>query len=522
MKWNNLNKYSKIYPGDILYIKDPGDLSLTKSSDITGKTKLVYRVRKGDSLWKIADKYSISIGDLQSWNNLTSSRRIYPGQKLMIYSNLDNADAYSSSKLTHHRVRKGENLSLIADRYNVSLAELYAWNGLNSRSRIYPGQKIKLYKENDSKQTDLSESDSEIKFHTVKKGENLSYIASRYGVSLNDIMSWNSISSASRIYPGQKLKLFNTVKTDATQDKQAEYHKVIKGENLSYIAEKYNISINDIMEWNDISKNENIYPGQNLAVSFSSVDTKVSVTGKDENNNYHIVKKGENLSYIADKYNISMSDLMKWNSISKNENIYPGQKLSVSFSSADTKTDKDDNTLYHIVRKGENLSNIASKYGTTLSSLLEWNNLNVRSSIFPGDKLLIKNTDRNVINRVRTNEVKQNNTEKKKYVYRVHSGDNLWSIAKIYNVSISDIRKWNNLKNNETLYPGKKLVLYVDDSIKDDDAIRIKHIVRKGENLWDISKKYNTSVTNIIRWNQLSKNSKIYPGDKLDIYIIEN
>jgi len=112
---------------------------------------------------------------------------------------------------------------------------------------------------------------------------------------------------------------------------------------------------------------------------------------------------------------------------------------------------------------------------------------------------------------------------KQRNIHIVRSGESLGLIAKRYHVYVSQIKRWNNLRSN-TIYPGQKLVLFGKASSYAQKSTPVKrastksyHYVKSGENLGLIAKKYKCSVTDIKEWNNL-KSSKIYPGQKLYVY----
>jgi len=190
---------------------------------------------------------------------------------------------------------------------------------------------------------------------------------------------------------------------------------------------------------------------------------------KAKERNIHIVRNGENLGLIAQKYRCSVRNLRSWNNLRGNT-IYPGQKLVVygpgysgkkvastskSSSSAAKPTDiSGRNKNYHTVKNGENLGLIAQKYKCNVSDLKEWNNLK-GNTIQPNQKLLVYAPTKEKT----TQEIAYNNNLPGKYVYHtVKKGDTLWDIAKLYEgVSVDQIRKLNNIKNSKKLKPGQKL-----------------------------------------------------------------
>lgn len=200
-----------------------------------------HRVAKGETLGTIARKYGVSVTDLQRANHIKNPNQISVGTRLVIPGKGVSSSAYasatpkaessapaaeksstksssaktstksSSSKslvssagagsktpktaLTWHTVRKGENLSAIATRYGVTTADLLRWNGMSNANHVEAGQKLKVY-------TPASEWTT----HTVRSGDTLSSIASKYGCSVSDLQTWNKLSG-STILAGQKLKV---------------------------------------------------------------------------------------------------------------------------------------------------------------------------------------------------------------------------------------------------------------------------------------------------------------------------
>lgn len=149
------------------------------------KGGLLYRVRRGDNLQVISKKHNTSVAKLKEWNGLRSSR-IYAGQKLIVASGT-NRDAIA------HKVRRGQNLNLIAQRYGVSVSQIKRLNHLKS-SRIYIGQRLKI------------SAGASPKTYKVRRGDNLSNIARKHRTSVSKIKRKNRLAS-NNIKVGQILKL---------------------------------------------------------------------------------------------------------------------------------------------------------------------------------------------------------------------------------------------------------------------------------------------------------------------------
>lgn len=107
-----------------------------------------HRVRPGESLWTIAQRYDVSIADLRRWNRLGSNNLIRPGQQLLVHLEASVAmtpsPSVSAAAPQQHTVRQGESLWVIARRYNVSMQQLMNTNNLNGDSVLQPGQRISI------------------------------------------------------------------------------------------------------------------------------------------------------------------------------------------------------------------------------------------------------------------------------------------------------------------------------------------------------------------------------------------
>ena len=200
-------------PATIKKIKDGGDGEL-----------IIYKVKSGDYLGKIAGQYRVSVAQIKKWNNLKSND-IRVGQRLTIYrggvapsssskssSSSSSSTATSSSstatgnKITY-TVKSGDVLGRIAEKHGVSLANLKSWNGLTSNN-IQVGQKLVIYTKGSAPATTSSSQTAKGEStYTVKSGDSFYSIAKNYpGVSAQNIMDHNGMK-ASDLKPGMKLKI---------------------------------------------------------------------------------------------------------------------------------------------------------------------------------------------------------------------------------------------------------------------------------------------------------------------------
>lgn len=175
------------------------------------KDRNIHIVKSGESLGLIAKRNHVYVNQIKRWNNLRSST-IYPGQKLVLYgSGSSNFYQKTSTPVmrsgikSDHVVKNGENLGLIAKKYQCTVTDLKEWNNLKN-SKIYPKQKLIVYKPAEKKNSSVKEGG--YVYHIVRKGDTLWDIAKEYdGVTVEKIKSLNDIKNSKTLRPGQKIKI---------------------------------------------------------------------------------------------------------------------------------------------------------------------------------------------------------------------------------------------------------------------------------------------------------------------------
>jgi len=187
--------------------------------------RIVHRVRTGDTLHAVAAKYRTTVPNLQRWNNL-STTTLRPGQRLVAYygekgdgpapADNDAAVTVASGRLDY-RVQTGDTLSSIARKFGADLNDLLRWNNMTSRSVIRPGERLWVGEppaasaparagtaHGGSGKGAAAPADGAVE-HRVRRGDTLTSIARIYDVSVQQVRNWNGIDGASVIYPGQVL-----------------------------------------------------------------------------------------------------------------------------------------------------------------------------------------------------------------------------------------------------------------------------------------------------------------------------
>lgn len=249
--------------------------------------------------------------------------------------------------------------------------------------------------------------------HKVKSGDTLWSISQKYGTSVGQLKSWNNLNNEI-IFPNQVLEVGgNTAppkgnsssKNNSSTSKTASTYTVKSGDSLSRIAAAHGISLKNLMDWNNLTTTL-IYPGDKLAVSKGATPSNGSSTSKPPTNSNsgssggstYTVKSGDTLSGIAASYGVSVKNLKDWNKLNS-DLIYPGNKLVVNKNGAPSQDSKpnqgggnnstpSNSSSTYTVKSGDTLSKIASVHGVSLSNLMAWNNLTTHL-IYVGDKLVI-------------------------------------------------------------------------------------------------------------------------------------
>lgn len=322
--------------------------------------------------------------------------------------------------------------------------------------------------------------------HTVESNESLTSILNRFLVNKEELLQLNlSQNIAQNLEPSMQillpltpkmydsLKLANNVIPSSKQDNtdlatsketianntpnpqrkitQTKKHKVEPGETLFIISQKYGISLSELRELNSLDNQSTIYSGQEILIPDGTVEIVTKHFIKK-----HKVKRGETLSSIASKYGTSESEIMKANKMKKKvvikgktlkipvtQQISVAKKQDIQSQNQQITKKEKEQVIIHKVREGESIEKIASKYNVSPDDIRQWNEDQIRNDVIvKGSKIKIYKGDTQNIARDRSKKSKtqQNVTE-----HIVKPGDTLFSIAKKYNVSIDDIKRWNNL-----------------------------------------------------------------------------
>ena len=338
---NGLNLNSIIHPGQVLALSSKAASTETKQEESTPKeekasaettestkqnsTGGTYTVVSGDGLYAIARKTGTSIDDLLSLNGLSLTLTIYPGQVLTLSANSQEAESEESSSTENESSTSTQETS---SEENAASSEITSTGGR----------------------------------YTVVSGDGLYAIARKTGTSIDDLLSLNGLSLNSTIYPGQVLTLSGNsevapaaestestaeesqeevaIPEETTPSTNAKMYYVHSGDSLYRIAHNHGISLSTLLEWNHLSVDSIIHPGQGLIVSDelstssenseeSTSSSEETVTSSESTGTTYTVQPGDGLWRIAKNHGLTLDELKSLNQLTSNI-IQPGQVLIVS------------------------------------------------------------------------------------------------------------------------------------------------------------------------------------------------
>jgi membrane-bound lytic murein transglycosylase D len=361
---------------------------------------------KKETFESIARVYGVTAGELASVNNMTLSKKhlkkgltlrvptesIIPADEIALRlakskSNNNDEDEQDSENADYvtHTVGKGESLPMIANQYNVSLGDLKKINDIyEDNPTLDAGTVLKITPKSVAvkKQTSQKPNRPDVIKHTVKDNETIDSIAKHYSITSDEIRQWNNIRRDIRT--GQNLKIITSApytpyitrkvperkllrpvdstiaknnqeniqpkisrednnSDDRTNDVR-KTHKVKRGENLASIADKYNISINNLKEWNPKTIKGSkvnagtvlkLYTNENKSVNKSKETKKLSKKEKSTKNKKaksqksYTIQKNDNLQTISEKTGVPVSTIKKLNKNINSQTLKIGQKIKL-------------------------------------------------------------------------------------------------------------------------------------------------------------------------------------------------
>lgn len=246
--------------------------------------------------------------------------------------------------------------------------------------------------------------------YVVQKGDSLYSIANKLGTTVSELKKENNLTT-NTLQIGEVLR----IPTKEIYEGEENVYIVQKGDTLYSVAMANNTTVDELKKANNLTSNI-LSTGQLLKIPSALLPEST-----------YIVKKGDSLYSIANKYNTTVDELKRINNLTSNI-LSIGQVLKLP-SDKVSDVEKEENTINYTVQKGDSLYSIARKYSTTIDKIKDLNNLTT-NLLSIGQVLLIP-TDTNL-----------------ETTYTVQKGDSLYSIAKKYDTTVDRLKQLNNLKSN--------------------------------------------------------------------------
>lgn len=384
----------------------------------------VYTVQTGDSLQSIANRFGVNWRDLAGWNQINPNGNLLAGTRLYVYN------AKNIVKPEKYTVRSGDTLSSIAQQFNLSSAKIMEWNGMSS-TQVQRGQTLTLVepKKPVERPKVVAQPKIATDVYTVKRGDSMQALASRFGMSTQDLASLTSnLTANSQLAIGQKINVPKQLVTANTKETETEQkltgyerltdYKVQSGESLRSLAEKFDLSVQTLANLNKLKTDAKLQRGQTLKVPVVAIKSNLP---KDK------VKE------VKEQKDTKADDKAK-----ANEKV----KATAQPERKEEKTEKVTRyrgaTESYQVKSGESLNGLSARYKISAAQLADLNDLKSNASLRAGQSIKVPKLTQN---------------------YKVKSGDSLIKIAKQFDISPEQLAEMNGLKPNSNVQQGRTLVV---------------------------------------------------------------
>ena len=371
--------------------------------------------------------------------------------------------------------------------------------------------------------------------YTVQPGDTLALIAAKNGVNWRDVAKWNQMDANATLYVGTSIYLYDAkpqtekveVRSTVKAETKPESYTVRANDTLTGIADEFGLSLKQLADYNGLSVTSGVRVGQKLSLKETaqsltkSNDEKTSSPTKVATQSY-TVKRGEYLKLIADRYALSNQELADLTAgLNAGSNLLVGQKINVplndvkslatsSAKASPVKAEPQFKVESYKVQRGDTLYSIASQSKMSLSELADLNNLSTNSGLQVGQSI----------------KIPAGSTVPD--TYTVQSGDSLTAIASKYNLGMDYIADLNNMSRTAGLRAGQKLKLTgevptvetpktVEKQTTASNNSTDIHVVKSGETLNSIARKYHLQLNYLAELNNLSRTANVRVGQRLKI-----
>ena len=443
-----------------------------------GANYIDYKVKNGDTLYGIAFAHDMSASEFLKLNNIKDPNeyKLKVGETLKVkeagYSLVYDSEnkvyglkGEENKSYKDYKVKNGDSLYAIAFSHGMTANEFLAINNIKDPNKynLKIGEILKVANNtssasnNSSNLSPSTDNVSEKNYDTykVKSGDTLYGIAFAHGMTASEFLKINNIDDPNKykLYVGKTMYVAKSERAEKENNnnsniqKEVQYYTVKSGDTLYGIAFQNDISVNEFLKINNIDDplKYKLRTGEKLKIYAKSSSNAQSKTIKT-----YKVKYGDTLGEIAAKNSMSLKDLLALNGLKSNYVLKVGDTLklydnvSINTSSKPSQYRTLEN---YKVKSGDTLSEIALARGMDLVELYSLNNLNDKYILKIGDTLKVYANSQKTSTLVTS-------------IYKVKSGDTLYSIAKSHKMDLRSLMQLNNIKN------ANEYKLYVGASIK--------------------------------------------------------
>ncbi|RMF73010.1 MAG: LysM peptidoglycan-binding domain-containing protein [Acidobacteria bacterium] len=297
-----------------------------------------------------------------------------------------------------HRVRRGDTLSTLARRYRTTVRAIQQANGMGRRTLLRVGRVLTIPRGPGAPESWEPPAVGADGTYRVRRGDTLSVIARRFGVSVRQLQDWNALGRSTRIVAGQRLRVGRAPGRPGRTARPVEpvaagaAYTVRRGDTAWEIARAHGVSLSALLRANGLDRWSTLHPGQRLvipgrpAVTTAATAARTaapSAAAENAAQRIHVVRRGDTLWDIAQAWGVELRDLLAANGLHRRSVLRPGQRLVIPEPGRST-------PMQYVVRRGDTLSRIARRYGTTVRALCDANDISPDTVLRPGDRLAIR------------------------------------------------------------------------------------------------------------------------------------
>ena len=488
-------------------------------------------------------------------------------EKKLVYNNTSTAKARPQGQRSVYRVQRGDTLSNIASRSGLNWRDIANWNQIDPNATLLAGSTLYLYNARPigslntttNNTPTASQTNTRPDNYTVQSGDTLIGTASKFGLSVSLLASYNNISTNEQLQTGQRLWLIpgrvstntqqsSTSQTNSNSSAQSTYsgrttnYTVRSGDTLTGLANKYGVSLATLAGMNQLSTNAGLYTGQKLNVPVSSnSQSNSNSNASTANSSYsgpvanYKVKSGDTLTGIANDLGVSRDDIAAVNRFGANAQLQRGSTIKVPANRHEVDLNLNNKSVSYKVASGDTLIGVAKRFNVSVSDLAAANNLSNNAQLILGRTITIPAKGSVSSNTSSNTSTSSSSTQASSIAnttnYKVKSGDTLMGLASRYGVSTADLAATNDLPTNAQLRIGQTLKVPSSSSAANTSASSNStakstsanfkdtetYTVGSGDTLIGLARQYDVSASDLASANGLSGNAMLQRGQKLKV-----